>query len=196
MKFSRKFSHGNVSVWQGPNAPETKAFKWTTFVRDAYKEDFSFIKKVVFTLHPSFHNPIQTIESPPFEITEYGWGEFEIKITIYFVDPLERPLELLHLLKLFHDDGKLRVEPVISQYYDEIVFLSPREKLFKALTTQNQKQKPLTIENLFLEKTPQEVDEIDQILKAHQEIDQEIQKLQERMERAIQQSNSLKQEIN
>lgn len=196
MKISKKISYGNVTFWQGPNSPETKAFKWTTFVRDAYKEDLSFIKKVTFTLHPSFINPIQTIESPPFEITEYGWGEFEIKIIIHFVDPLEKSVEIMHGLKLFHDDGKLRNEPVISQTFDEIVFVNPREKLMKALYNQNLKFKPLTIEDAFKEKPPQEVDEIEIILKAQKNIDQEIQKLKERMERAIQQSVALKQEMN
>ena len=32
---------------------------------------------------------------PPYEVTETGWGEFEIIIKIYFVDPNERPVSWL-----------------------------------------------------------------------------------------------------
>lgn len=70
--------------------------KWTTYVRSASNEDLSvIIKKVVFQLHPSFEKPIRTIEAAPFELSESGWGEFEIGITIHFhPDVAEKPLEL------------------------------------------------------------------------------------------------------
>lgn len=33
------------------------------------------------------------IESPPYEVTEMGWGEFEITITVHFhADANEKPL--------------------------------------------------------------------------------------------------------
>jgi hypothetical protein len=44
----------------------------------------TFVEEVVFTLHPSFQNPIKTVTSPPFEVTEVGWGEFEAGIKIVF----------------------------------------------------------------------------------------------------------------
>lgn len=34
------------------------------------------------------------VNKPPFEVTETGWGEFEVIIKIYFVDPTERPVRL------------------------------------------------------------------------------------------------------
>jgi transcription initiation factor IIF auxiliary subunit len=33
------------------------------------------------------------------------WGEFEISITMHFTDPAEKPVEVFHMLKLYHDDG-------------------------------------------------------------------------------------------
>jgi hypothetical protein len=39
--------------------------------------------------------------SPPFEVTESGWGEFEASIRIYFRDPAEQPIDLFHLIKLY-----------------------------------------------------------------------------------------------
>jgi YEATS domain-containing protein 4 len=46
---------------------------------------------------------VKTIEKFPFEIHQTGWGEFDIGIKIFFVDPAERPVELLHGLKLYPD---------------------------------------------------------------------------------------------
>lgn len=53
------------------------------------------VKRVVFQLHPSFNNPMRVIESPPFELTECGWGEFEIAISLFFHnDVCEKQLDL------------------------------------------------------------------------------------------------------
>ena len=39
---------------------------------------------MVFVLHETYVNPIRIVEQPPFEVTECGWGQFEVKIEIYF----------------------------------------------------------------------------------------------------------------
>ena len=50
-------------------------------------EDLSpLVKKVVFQLHHSFQEPVREILQQPFELTETGWGEFEITATVHFVD--------------------------------------------------------------------------------------------------------------
>ena len=38
--------------------------------------------QVVFELHPSFTVPIRALEQQPFELTESGWGEFEVNIKV------------------------------------------------------------------------------------------------------------------
>ena len=43
------------------------------------------------------------VEKFPFEINQSGWGEFEIKVNIYFVDPAEKSVEIIHFLKLYSD---------------------------------------------------------------------------------------------
>ena len=54
-------------------------------MRGVTNEDLSImIERVVFQLHPSFSNPLRVVESPPFELSECGWGEFEIAISIIF----------------------------------------------------------------------------------------------------------------
>ncbi|KAJ4304234.1 transcription factor TFIIF complex subunit Tfg3 [Collariella sp. IMI 366227] len=39
--------------------------------------------KVVYNLHPSFENPVQTFMEPPFKCTNEGWGEFEMTIDLF-----------------------------------------------------------------------------------------------------------------
>ncbi|XP_055343815.1 protein AF-9-like isoform X2 [Paramacrobiotus metropolitanus] len=60
---------------------------WVVFLRGP-KENPSaiqtIIRKVVFTLHPSFQNPIRVVDKPPYEIRESGYAGFILPIDIYF----------------------------------------------------------------------------------------------------------------
>lgn len=38
---------------------------------------------------------VSVVVKPPYEVTETGWGEFEIIIKIYFNDPNERPVSYI-----------------------------------------------------------------------------------------------------
>ena len=88
--------------------------------------------QVVFRLHESFQSPIRELTVPPYELTEVGWGEFDIAVTVgawglhelgrrpgcvwsltlawplqvhFSDDCMAPPLELVHKLKLYaeHD---------------------------------------------------------------------------------------------
>uniref|UniRef100_A0A0E0A4Q1 YEATS domain-containing protein n=1 Tax=Oryza glumipatula TaxID=40148 RepID=A0A0E0A4Q1_9ORYZ len=98
--------YGTISFWLGKKASEYNSHKWTVYVRSATNEDLSVIvKRVVFQLHPSFTNPTRVVEQPPFELSESGWGEFEIAITLYFhSDVCEKRLDLFHQLKLYPEE--------------------------------------------------------------------------------------------
>eukprot|EP00903_Cladosiphon_okamuranus_P013154 g12268.t1 len=119
--------------------------KWTLFVRGPNGEDISyFVSKVVFTLHPSFAEATREITSPPFEVTEMGWGEFEAKMTMHFKDPNEKPVDVLHQLRLYHDPATGTTQPkkaVVSEFYDEVVFTDPYEEFYTTLM-QGQKLLP------------------------------------------------------
>lgn len=101
------------------------------------------MRKVVFTLHPSFPQPQRVVEQAPFEVSEVGWGEFEISARIYLIDSEEKPLEMRHTLKLYPDNTldirqvtpptQFRELCVPAETYDEIIFRSPSEKLKQAL---------------------------------------------------------------
>ena len=72
---------------------------------------------------------IIVVDKFPFEINLTGWGEFDIGVKIYFVDPAEKPVEMVHTLKLYPDQNapQSTKKPVLNERYDEIVFFEPTE---------------------------------------------------------------------
>lgn len=151
-----------------------------------------FIKKVTFKLHDTYAHPLRSkapprsrscsneltvlisrlvaaIERPPFEVTETGWGEFDIVIKIFFVgEAAEKPITFAHHLKLHpwlpavpplpadHDpaNGELPVpepntpalvlSPVHSWQYEEVVFVEPTEAFYTLLLEHAPKPLPAT----------------------------------------------------
>ena len=76
---------GTVGFWLGKKASEEKSHRWTVYVRGARGLDISHaIDRVTFRLHPSFTNPERVLSAPPFELTETGWGEFDIGVVLHF----------------------------------------------------------------------------------------------------------------
>ncbi|KZZ95760.1 YEATS family protein [Ascosphaera apis ARSEF 7405] len=100
--------------------PEDHTHKWRIFVRGVDGADISYwLKKVQFKLHETYAQCVRTIESPPFEVNETGWGEFEIQIKLYFVpESMEKPQTLWHTLTLhpYGDDieGKKERREVVK----------------------------------------------------------------------------------
>eukprot|EP00808_Paulinella_micropora_P015446 g60265.t1 len=133
----KPFVYGSMSFWMGPEAEETHSHQWHVYVRGLDNEDMSyFIKRVSFTLHESFKNHIRSVETPPFQVTEMGWGEFDIKIQIFFHDLRESPVSLTHHLKLFPTAGsgpRSTKKPVVSEMYDEILIVNPPERFHSQL---------------------------------------------------------------
>jgi YEATS domain-containing protein 4 len=93
---------------------------------------------------------LAVIDKPPFEVTETGWGEFEVQIKIFFVaEANEKILTVHHLLKLHPWTVKnnlvvpapeagpgtdtMNSLPVHSWQYDEIVFNDPTEALYNIM---------------------------------------------------------------
>lgn len=87
------------------------------------------------------------VENPPFQVSETGWGEFEVTIKIFFVqDAGEKQMTLYHHLKLHPwmegenpapppRDVALKFGPVHSWQYDEIVFNDPFQSFLNILTS-------------------------------------------------------------
>ncbi|KAF8423589.1 yeats family-domain-containing protein, partial [Tirmania nivea] len=122
--------------------PPDHTHKWTVMVKGPRDSDIThFVKKVQFKLHETYVNPVRTIESPPFQVTETGWGEFEIHIKIYFVnEAAEKPCSIFHFLTLHPygpdaEEHRALYKPVTSMNYDELNFPEPTEAMFHILTT-------------------------------------------------------------
>ncbi len=137
------FVYGSIAYYMGKKADSYASHKWSLFIRGPNFEDMSsFVSRVVFTLHPSFAIPIREIMEPPYQVSEYGWGEFEAGIRIFFRDPNEQPIDLIHQIRLYPPASDptitIAVEPqnpkipVVAELYDEVVFTSPTET-FKRL---------------------------------------------------------------
>lgn len=111
--------------------------QWTLYVRGSNDGDISrFVSRVIFTLHPSFSIPVREIQTPPFEVSEYGWGEFEASIRIYFKDENESFIDLYKDVKLNAPANTLNIlkKPIVSEVYDEIIFDSPSEIFRQCIT--------------------------------------------------------------
>ncbi|XP_037935291.1 YEATS domain-containing protein 4-like [Teleopsis dalmanni] len=130
--------YGNIARSFGKKREDDgHTHQWKVYVKPYYNEDMSvYVKKVHFKLHESYSNPNRIVTKYPYEITETGWGEFEVVIKIYFHDPTERPVTCYHILKLFqspstgNDFPTTILDPkkgLVSECYEEIVFQEPTQ---------------------------------------------------------------------
>ncbi|XP_017769589.1 PREDICTED: YEATS domain-containing protein 4 [Nicrophorus vespilloides] len=138
--------YGNIARYFGKKREEDgHTHQWTVYVKPYNNEDMSaYVKKVHFKLHESYANQNRIVVKPPYEISETGWGEFEIVIKIHFIDPNERPVTMYHVLKLFHAAGSTmdvtidQSKGLVSENYDEIVFQDPTQLMQHLLTNTKQ----------------------------------------------------------
>ena len=120
---------------------------WRVYVRPVPGgPDISpWLKKVVFGLHETFPNPVRTVETPPFELEESGYGGFIIVVKLYF-QPIasEKQQQRSHFLQLDrYGDETLMAEQdrtgiVRSEVVEFIEFNEPTEALWDALTAEDQ----------------------------------------------------------
>lgn len=91
--------YGNVSRAFGKKREEDgHTHQWTVYVKPFLNEDMqTYVKKIHFKLHESYESPNRIVMKPPYEVSETGWGEFEVVIKIYFHDPtIYKWVELAH----------------------------------------------------------------------------------------------------
>ncbi|KAG1755348.1 yeats family protein [Suillus lakei] len=181
----RPIIYGNTATVLTPAERETSHYpdhthRWTVAVRSAPSAPDSdvvggaddlgyFIKRVTFKLHDTYPNPTRNIDKPPFEVSETGWGEFEIQIRITFVaESGEKATTLYHHLKLHpwsitfppsnasavpvepeipSPENAAKLGPVHSWQYDEIVFTDPFQNFLTLLTAHTPTPLPKTSVN-------------------------------------------------
>lgn len=114
---------------------EDKTHRWSVYIRGLEDEDLSYlIHRVVFVLHPSFPNSSRTITTPPYEVTEFGWGEFDVIVRVHFkAGNADRSVSMNHFIRLFGPPGQPINKAVVSEKYDEFVFVDPPDNLRRAI---------------------------------------------------------------
>lgn len=194
--------YGNVARHFGRKREEDgHTHSWSVFVKPYLNEDMStYIKKVHFKLHESYTDANRIVLKPPYEVSETGWGEFEIVIKIYFLDPNERPtVTLYHILKLFHSGPEIvptipnPKKTLVSEFYEEIVFQDPTAYMHQLLTS----TRPLTLapwkhETDFEEKKEKT---LQNIMAAKNKIRHEINDLKDRLKMGKETVTKFKDEI-
>lgn len=81
-------------------------FKWTVYVRNVEEgiDNLIFIKKVTFFLHDSYEpNHIIDVVQKPFSLTRHGWGEFVVRLRLYFHGNTNVQTDVYHKLCLDKD---------------------------------------------------------------------------------------------
>uniref|UniRef100_A0A8C7HZP3 YEATS domain containing 4 n=1 Tax=Oncorhynchus kisutch TaxID=8019 RepID=A0A8C7HZP3_ONCKI len=136
---------GNVARYFGKKREEDgHTHQWSVYVKPYRNEDMSaYVKKIQFKLHESYVNPLRVVTKPPYEITETGWGEFEIIIKIFFIDPNERPVSgarLCHLGTSFQSN-LIIIRPrlnSLSFLFLSQIFQDPTAMMQQLLSTSRQ----------------------------------------------------------
>uniref|UniRef100_A0A7S1Z287 YEATS domain-containing protein n=1 Tax=Ditylum brightwellii TaxID=49249 RepID=A0A7S1Z287_9STRA len=185
--------YGSIAFFLGKKADEYHTHRWTLYVRSPNGEDLSTgISKVVFQLHPSFPQPVRELTAPPFEVTEKGWGEFEATIRIVWRDPGEKATVLTHGIKLY-PPGLTQItpattskEPVVHEFYDEVVFTDPTEAFHRQLMRSSVLPRIQSHEPTVQENFPTYADEEDfkALLAAQKFLEDELRDVKDRIMKA------------
>ncbi|KAJ2235094.1 hypothetical protein H4R99_002630 [Coemansia sp. RSA 1722] len=103
----RRVLLGNTSQFTDPQhrpaGKESSTHKWTVYMRPASADQplSDYIRKMRVFLHPSYRpDDIVDLTPPNFELTRWGWGEFPIRVQVFFTDRRNKPVDLIHILKL------------------------------------------------------------------------------------------------
>uniref|UniRef100_A0AC34G6G0 Protein AF-9 homolog n=1 Tax=Panagrolaimus sp. ES5 TaxID=591445 RepID=A0AC34G6G0_9BILA len=138
-EFVKPIIYGNRAEKLSEKMPNNHTHRWTVYVRSYNNEKLSnYVRKVQFKIHSDYKNPIQVVETEPYEITETGWGEFHVQIKLYFIDPMERQVLCSHYLALHQPEysDEKGDKFVLKECYDEIIFVNPLRKIYDAITNE------------------------------------------------------------
>ncbi|KAH8410633.1 hypothetical protein KR009_007726 [Drosophila setifemur] len=104
------FVVGNTSKYIGLDSREdymdgqALVYKWLVYVqgKDLPQPLESYVKKLRFHLHHSYRpNDIVDVHAPPFQLSRRGWGQFPMRIQLFFQPHLQqKPVQLMHTVVL------------------------------------------------------------------------------------------------
>ncbi|KAF1816651.1 yeats-domain-containing protein [Eremomyces bilateralis CBS 781.70] len=130
-----------------PGIPEDHTTGWKVYVRnlEGGPNINVWLKKVQFKLFHTYTPALRTAEQEPFEVTETGWGGFQVDIRLHF-QPVtsEKAQWRFHYLQLEpygSDADKAQQKArgrVVSESVEILEFNEPSEPLWEALTSDSQ----------------------------------------------------------
>ncbi|XP_033246627.1 YEATS domain-containing protein 4-like isoform X1 [Drosophila miranda] len=197
--------YGNIARSFGKKREEDgHTHQWKVYLKPYSNEDMSiYVKKVHFKLHESYANPNRIVVKPPYEVTETGWGEFEVVIKIYFNDQSERPVTCYHILKLFQSpvvDGELTStttmdtkKGLVSESYEEIVFQEPTQVMQHYLMLSEQSSNGLLSHDTDFEEKKTKT--LDNIVNVKKKVKGEILTLKDKLKLARETISKFKAEL-
>jgi transcription initiation factor IIF auxiliary subunit len=99
----------NLQIAQDQQYIEKDWWKWSVWIEGPNNE-LDEVKEVTYKLHPTFKNPVRTIQAraSKFKLQSAGWGVFPIRAKIEFKNGTS--IILTHYLKLFYPDGTPNIE--------------------------------------------------------------------------------------
>lgn len=127
--------------------PDDHTKRWTVYVRQPEGDPSltTWLNKVQFKIFNTYENPLRTIENPPFEVTETGWGGFNIDVRLHFrPESGEKAQYRSHFLQLekygdkAQQDEQERTQCVRSEFLEVVQFNEPTEQLYEMLTSEDQ----------------------------------------------------------
>lgn len=94
----------SLRIEQGFRYQGDDRWKWWVWI-DGPETELDGVEKVVYTLHPTFPNPVRTVTDrrSKFRLEAVGWGVFRIHAQAHFRNGSRKALH--HDLELLYDDG-------------------------------------------------------------------------------------------
>ena len=135
--------------------PDGHTKGWRVYVRALGEEESggggngpdlkTWLKKVQFKLHHTYADASRTVETPPFEVTETGYGEFEVELRLYFDSSSgEKAQYRFHRLRLepYGDEAQQARQRernlVVADTCEIVEFNEPSSDFFAKLTAEDQ----------------------------------------------------------
>ena len=149
---TRNIIVGNISKFiplEKRDKNDQATHKWMVYVRASPGDpDIStFIQRVWFILHPSYMpNDMIEVARPPFTVTRRGWGEFPVRIQLVFHDPRNKPVDIIHNLKLDKTYTGLQTLGEETKIAIEMQRHTVGEKVEKDTLTTNLKETKVTVD--------------------------------------------------
>ncbi|KNC28091.1 hypothetical protein FF38_06259 [Lucilia cuprina] len=141
--------------------------KWLVYVqsKDSTKQPIEhFVKKIRFHLHHSYRpNDVVDIETPPFQVSRRGWGEFPIRVQLFFHPEFhQKPVQLVHNIILdqtLSGIQTLGAETLLEIWLREVKSASPVKEVKTETEIMKKPEIPTKLKSSFMSRSEELMDD-------------------------------------